>query len=161
MGSRLENNKKKVEDAREIENRGLEAGEKDAEEIREIKSILDGAETDVDEDIIEAIAATREAAKSEGASHMQSEVHSILDEGYATANEAISEGADQAAKSQQSAEMFRSVSGTSEFGRNSAESSASSAENLATQFENQVEEAQKGMEEAEKRHQSLLDEILG
>ena len=42
---------------------------------------------DVDEDIVEVMDVTREAAKSEGIDHMNSEVHGKLEEGYDVANE--------------------------------------------------------------------------
>ena len=63
MGNKLENVKRNVETAESIEQNGLEQGEKDGSEVREIKSILEGMDKDVDEDILEAIGETREAEK--------------------------------------------------------------------------------------------------
>lgn len=161
MGSIIEKVGKNVETAAQIEQRGIEESEKDAAEIREIKSIIEGMDRGVDEDILEAMDATREAAKSEGADHMRSEVHGTLEEGYNVANEAINEGTDQAGRSRKAASDFSSISGVSEFGRSAAESSSSNAENLANQFDSYVETAQENMEDAEDRYNDLLDDILG
>lgn len=161
MGSRVEKVGQNVERAAEVERQGIEQGEKDASEIREIKSILDGMDKDVDEDIVEAMDATREAAKGEGIDHMNSEVHGTLEEGYEVANEAINEGSEQAAKSRQAAADFSSISGVSEFGSGTAESSSAGAESIAEQFDGHVETAQQGIEDSEDRFKELEDDILG
>lgn len=161
MGSRVEKVGKIVEQASELEQRGIEQGEKDTAEVSEIKSIIEGMEKDVDEDIVEAMDATREAAKSEGADHMRAETHGMLEEGYDVADEAITEGTEQSGKSRQTAADFSSMTGVSEFARNTAEASASNAENIAVQFDEHVEDAQRGMEESEDRYNELLDDILG
>lgn len=161
MGSKLENVKKNVEKASEMEARGLEQGEKDSSEVKEIKSIIDGMDKEVDDEIVAGMEATKEAAKGEGAQHMESVVHGMLDEGYQVGGEAISEGTDQAGRSRQASADFKSVSGTSEFGRSTAESNAQQAENMATQFENLSDTAQQGIESTEDRYKNLLDEIRG
>lgn len=130
-------------------------------EVREIKSIIEGMDTDVDEDIVEAMDATREAAKSEGIEHMDSEVHGQLEEGYDVANEAINEGTEQGEKSRQAAADFSSLSDVSEFGSSTAESSAANAENIAEQFDEHVENAEQGIEDSEDRFSELEDDILG
>lgn len=161
MGSRVEKVGQNVEKASEMEQRGLEQGEKDASEVKEIKSIIEGMDKDVDEDIVEAMDATREAAKSEGIDHMDSEVHGQLEEGYDVANEAINEGTEQAGKSRQAAADFSSISGVSEFGSSTAESSSSNAENIAEQFDEHVETAEQGIEDTEDRFSELEEDILG
>lgn len=160
MGSRLERVSQNVEQAGSIEQRGLEQAEQDASEVSEVKSILEGINQDVDDDILSAIEATREAAKSEGSDHMSSEVHSTLEEGYDLAGEAMNEGTEQAANSRDAAAEFSAAAGASEFGSSTAENSASQAEGLAAEFDNQVETARQGMEEAEDRYGELLSEIL-
>lgn len=161
MGSRVEKVGKTVEKASQLETRGIEQGEKDASEVSEIKSIIEGMDTDVDEDIVEAMEATREAAKNEGADHMRTETHGMLEEGYDVADEAITEGTDQSGRSRQAAADFSSMSGVSEFGKGTSETSASTAEAIASQFDEHVSNAEHGMEEAEDRYQNLLDDILG
>ena len=160
MGSKVERVAQNVEKAKEIEAQGIEQAEKDASEISEVKGILEGMDKNVDEDILSAIEATREAAKSEGANHMQSDVHNTLEQGYNSANDAIQEGTEQSAKSREAASEFQSVSGASEFGRSTAESSASTAENVADQLDGHVETAQQDMNNAENNFQKLLDEII-
>lgn len=161
MGSRVEKVGKNVEQASEMEQRGIEQGEQDAAEVGEIKSIIEGMDTDVDEDIISAMEATREAAKSEGADHMNTETHSTLEQGYDVANEAIDEGTDQSQRSRQSAADFSSLTGVSEFGSSTAEESAANAESIAEQFDEHVENAQQGIEDSEERFNELLEDILG
>ena len=161
MGSRVEKVGKTVEQASQLEQRGIEQGERDASEVSEIKSVIEGMDTDVDEDIISAMEATREAAKSEGADHMNTETHSMLEEGYDVATDAINEGTDQSRKSHQAASEFSSITGISEFGSGTAEASSANAENIAGQFEEHVENAQKGIEDSEDRFNELLEDILG
>ena len=161
MGTRVEKVGQNVEKAAEMEQRGLEQAEQDDSEVREIKSIIEGMDTDVDEDIVEAMDATREAAKSEGIEHMDSEVHGQLEEGYDVANEAINEGTEQGEKSRQAAADFSSLSDVSEFGSSTAESSAANAENIAEQFDEHVENAEQGIEDSEDRFSELEDDILG
>lgn len=161
MGSRVEKVGKTVEQASELEQCGIEQGENDASEVSEIKSIIEGMDTDVDEDIVEAMEATREAAKNEGADHMRTETHEMLEEGYDVADDAITEGTDQSRKSTQAAEDFSGITGVSEFGRNTSENSSRSSENIAGQFDEHVEHAEGEMEESEDRYEDLLDDILG
>ena len=161
MGNRLEKVNQNVETGNQIQERGLEQGRKDGSEISEIKGILNSMDMDVDEDILNAIRETREASKSEAAAHMDSEVHSTLEEGYQHSNEAVQEGTEQAEKSRQAAQEFSRVSGVSEFGRGTAEQASSNAENLGTQFEQAAETAQRNMEQSEQEFCRIRDEILG
>ena len=161
MGSRVENAGKMVEQASQLEQRGLEQGEQDASEVSEIKAIIEGMDPDVDEDIVEAMEATREAAKSEGAQHMEKEAHGLLEEGYEAASEAIGESIEQGEKSRQAAEEFSSVASVSEFGSSTAESSSANAESIAEQFEEYAQDAENEMAESEERYSTLLDEIMG
>ncbi|MCI8736644.1 MAG: hypothetical protein HFI11_06630 [Lachnospiraceae bacterium] len=161
MGSRLEKVRQNVENASRIEQKGVEQGERDASEVREIKSIIEGMDRDVDDDIVEAMEATREAAKSEGADHMRTETHRTLESGYQVAQDAIQEGNDQAGRSRRAAADFSSVRGVSEFGSGTAESSAAKAENIADQFEGHAEQAKQEMEDTEDRYRNLLEDIMG
>ena len=161
MGSRVEKVEQNVEKATEMEYRGLEQAEKDASEVREIISIIEGMNNDVDEDIVEAMEATREAAKSEGIEHMDSEVHGQLEEGYDVANEAINEGTEQGEKSRQAAADFSSLREVSEFGSSTAESSAANAENIAEQFDEYVENAEQGIEDSEDLFAEIKNNLLG
>ena len=161
MGSRVEKVGQNVEKAAELEQRGIEQGEQDAAEVGEIKSIIEGMDTDVDEDIVSAMELTREAAKNEGADHMNTETHGMLEQGYDVANEAISEGLEQSEKSQEAAAEFSSILDVSEFGSSAAEESAATAESLAEQFETHAENGQRGIEESEDRFNELLEDILG
>lgn len=160
MGSRLENVRKNVEQAERLEWRGLERAEQDAAEIREIKSVIGGMERDVDEDILQSIEATREAAKNEASDHMRGEVHNTLEEGYRAADEAINEGTQQKQKGRRAASDFSSISSRSEYGRSTAESASQKAENLSRQFEQQERQARNDMEAAEKEFNRRMAEIM-
>ena len=161
MGSRLEKVRNKAEKAYEVEQHGLEQGEQDTDEIREIKSIIEGMDKDVDEDIVKAMDATREAAKSEGIEHMETKVHKELETGYGIANEAIREGTDQMEKSRRAAADFASIKDVSEFGGSTAERSSSNAEKVVEQYESHIENAGQGIEDSEDRFKELEENILG
>lgn len=159
MGSIFEKVKKNVEQAEQLEWRGLERAEQDAAEIREIKSIIGGMERDVDEDILQSIEAIKEAAKNEASDHMRGEVHNTLEEGYRVADEAIKEGAQQREKSRRAASNFSSISSRSEYGRSTAESASQKAEDFSRQFEQQEKEARNNMETTEKEFNRMLSLI--
>ena len=161
MGNILENVRKNVEKADELEQKGIEQGEKDAAEVKEIKSTIEGMDKSVDSDIIASMEDTKEAAKSEGAGHMESVVHSTLEEGYSAGNEAISEGTDQAGRSEQAAQTFETIAGSSEFGRSTAEASSQKAEEMASAFQESAETAKEGIDKSEDRYKNLMDEIRG
>lgn len=160
MGAKLENNKRNIERANEIQNEGIKKGQDDVRQVSEVKSILEGMPDLLDEDILGAIENTRDSAKSEGASHMQSEVHSFIETGYAQANEAIGEAVELAQNSRQASDLFRSISGVSEFGRGAADSSAGASDSIANEFESGAEMAKNVMEETEREFQSELNDIL-
>lgn len=161
MGSRLESNREQVEKASEIENKGLENAEKDAQEISEFAQVIEGMDKDVDEDILEAMEETENAARSEGAEHMESEVHGEIEDGYEIANDAISEANEQTAKSNEIASEFSSLSDITEFGSSTAEVSAENAENIGEQFNENAETAQEQMDDTEDRYQNFLEDIVG
>ena len=159
MGKKLEQNKQKVEQAKQTEMSGLEKAEKDAGEIREVKSILENAPREVDDDIQAALESTRASAVNEGSNHMQSEVHGELEKGYTEAQNASQEGQAESQKSRQAAEALRSAGSASEFGRSAANEGAGLAEQNAQGFEQNAEQAMKDMEEAEGNFNRLLQEI--
>lgn len=159
MGTRLEQNRRKIEQANEIQERGLEQSREDSRQVQEVKGILESMPNELDDDIISAIEYARNAAKGEGSQHMRDVVHSQIEQGYNTANEAIIEANDQAQRSEQAAATFRQASGASEFGRSAAETSASGADGIATEFHEDAMNAQKQMEKTEQDFQTNLDEI--
>lgn len=161
MGSKLESNKSKVEGAQETQEKGLERASEDAEEVSEMKKILDSAPTEVDPDILEAYERTRDAVKSEASEDMESSAHSVLERGYEAANEAIQEATEQAGNSMEASNIFSELTGVGEFGRTAAESSAQSAEEIAGEFEANAEQASQTMEQSEDKYQQFLADILG
>lgn len=161
MGSILERVGQNVEKASEIQQQGLEKGEKDAQEIRELKSIIEGMDKGVDEDIVEAMDVVRESGKSEAMDDMNSDVHGTLEQGYDVGTEAVNEGTDQSDRSRQAAADFQSIAGVTEFGRSSAESSAAKAEDMAGQFSEYAEAAQQEMDSSEEHFRELADDIMG
>lgn len=159
MGTRLEQNKRKIEHANETQERGLEQGREDARQVQEVKGILESMPNELDDDILSAIEYARNAAKGEGSQHMRDVVHSQIEQGYNIANEAIIEADDQAQRSEQAASTFRQASGASEFGRSAAETSASGADSIAAEFHEGAMNAQRQMEKTEQDFQTNLDEI--
>lgn len=159
MGTKLEQNRRRIEQANEVQERGLEQGREDARQVQEVKGILESMPNELDDDIMSAIEYARNAAKGEGSQHMRDVVHSQIEQGYNIANEAIIEANDQAQRSEQATTAFRDASNASEFGRSASESSAAGADSIASEFQEGAVNAQKQMEKTEQDFQTNLDEI--
>ncbi|MDO5132067.1 MAG: hypothetical protein Q4D81_03670 [Eubacteriales bacterium] len=158
MGSKLEAVKEQVEQAKENHYEALEMGQRDVEDISNIKSILEGIPSDVDDDILEAASDVHDTSISEATSDMESSVKQSLDAGSDIADEASGEAQEQQELSEDSARSFEQISGSSEFG-GSAEGAADRAHESAESFGETSDEAMESIEEAEEEFFDQLSEI--
>lgn len=159
MGSRLESVNERVGEAKEVHTEAGELGERDAEDIANVKSILDGMPADVDDDIVDSIQEVHDSSISEASADMESTVRQTLDSGSDIASDASDEALEQQGLSEQAASQFEQISGSSEFG-SSAEGAADQAHQSADSFGEASEEAMETIEEAEARYSEQLAEIL-
>ena len=81
MGSKLESVRERVREANETHREAMEMGQRDMEDISNVKSILDSMPSDVDDDIVEAIHDVHDSSISEATSDMESSVRGTLDSG--------------------------------------------------------------------------------
>ena len=133
-------------------------GQRDVEDITNVKGILDSMPSDVDDDIVEAINDVHDSSISEATSDMESSVKQSLDSASDTATEASEEAQEQQGLSEQAASQFEQISGSSEFG-GSADGAADLAHQSADSFGETSDEAMESIEEAEAEFSDQLAEI--
>lgn len=158
MGSRLESIRDKVEQAKEGHFEAKELGERNVEDITNVKGILDGLPRDVDEDLVSAISDIHDSAINEATSDMEDEVRSALDFAGDIASDADEEAQDQKEKSEEARGAFDEIFTGSEFG-SSAREGIDTAGDLIEGFEESSEEARESIEDAEEEFRKQLAEI--
>jgi len=158
MGSKLESVRERVQEAREGHREAGELGRKDAEDIANVKSILDGMPSDVDDDIVDAIHDVHDSSIGEATADMEGNVRQTLDSASDIASDASEEAQEQQGLSEQAASQFEQIAGSSEFGA-SAEGAADQAHQSADSFGEASEEALDSIEDAQAEFNDLLAEI--
>lgn len=159
MGNKLESVRNNLEQARETHSRSLDMAQEDASEMKEIRSMLSEIPRDIDSDLLDEIDSVSEASTDEGVSHMETDVHNVLDEGTEVAQEVSETSEEQEGLSREAAESFDNVSDT-RFGRSGAEG-AEMANEMADSFSDTTQDAQESISEAEKNYEQLLQEVQG
>lgn len=159
MGSKLESVKERVNEAKEGHQEAIELGQRDAEDIANVKSILEGIPTDVDDDIVEAVSDVHDTSISEASSDMEGNVKQSLDSASDIASDASEEAQEQQGLSEQAASSFEQVSGSSEFG-SSADGAADLAHQSAEEFSEASDEAMESVDLAEQEYAQQMAEIL-
>ena len=159
MGSRLESVNERVGEAKEVHTEAGELGERDAEDIANVKSILDGMPADVDDDIVDSIQEVHDSSISEASADMESTVRQTLDSGSDIASDASDEALEQQGLSEQAASQFEQISGSSEFG-SSAEGAADQAHQSADSFGEASEESHLPLCVVNRVHHNLLADII-
>ena len=158
MGSKLETVKEKVVEAQEGHSEAIELGNKDVEDISNVKNILDSMPSDVDDDILDAISNVHDSAINEATVDMERNIKKYLDSASAIASDASNEAQEQQGLSEQAASRFEQISGASEFG-SSADGAADQSHQSADSFSEASDEAEKSIDEAEAEFRDQLLEI--
>lgn len=159
MGNKLESVRNNLEQAKDRHADSLEMAREDAEEMKEIRSIISEIPRDIDSDLLEQIETVSDASTQEGTDHMESEVHGVLDEGTDIASDVQEEGDEQSELSEQAAGSFESVSDT-RFGGSGAEG-AERAHETADNFREASADAKESVEQAQRQYEELLSEVQG
>lgn len=159
MGNKLENVRRNLESAKEMHAESLEKAREDADEMRDIRSMISEIPDDIDSDLIAQVEHVSEAATNEGKNHMETEVRGILEKGSEAADAAMDEGDTQAELSEQAAGTLEHISDT-RFGAQAADA-ASRAHDTAEQFGEASREAGESVRDAENAYEALLREVEG
>lgn len=159
MGSKLESVNEKVKEVKEGHQEAIELGRRDAEDIANVKSILEGIPTDVDDDIVDAVSEVHDTSISEATSDMESNVKQSMDNASNVAFDASEEAQEQQGLSEQAATNFEQVSGSSEFG-SSADRAADLSHQSAESFAEASDEAMESVDLAEQEYAQQMSEIL-
>ena len=142
-----------------VEKEAIELGRRDAEDIANVKSILEGIPTDVDDDIVDAVSEVHDTSISEATSDMESNVKQSMDNASNVAFDASEEAQEQQGLSEQAATNFEQVSGSSEFG-SSADRAADLSHQSAESFAEASDEAMESVDLAEQEYAQQMSEIL-
>lgn len=159
MGNKLEKVKTDLEQAKDTHSRSLEMAQEDAAEMKEIRSMISEIPRDIDSDLLDQIEHVSEQSTNEGVQHMESDVHSVLEEGTRIAEGVSDESLEQQQLSDEAADSFSNISDT-RFGGSGAEG-ADRAREASEAFGETAEEAADSAEQAESSYEDLLLEVEG
>ena len=158
MGSKLESVRERVEEAKSRHREAGEMGREDVEDINNVKGILEGIPSGADDDILEAVVDVHDSAIGEASDHMEGSIKGVMDAATDIASDADAEAKEQRELSEEAADSFRDVSGSSEFG-GSADGAADISEEDADSFGESSDEAIESIEDAEAEFEAQLAEI--
>lgn len=148
------------EGIREGDQRGreaIEAGEQLEGDGSEIKSLLDGIDTSMDEDDVEAVRSAESGYSSDFKSAFKEDVDTKADEMKNIETKAINESEGELDKVNDAADKFREMSGISDVGRSNAEGAADRMRDSASEYEEYIDEANSIIEDT----QSDVDSLRG
>lgn len=156
-----------AEGIREGDQRGreaIEAGEQLEGDGSEIKSLLDGIDTSMDEDDVEAVRSAESGYDSDFKSAFKAEVDTKADEMKNIETKAINESEGELAKVSDAAGKFHDMSAITDVGRSNAEGAADRMRNSASEYEEYMDEAYKIIEDAQRDVDALrasIESIFG
>ena len=159
MGNKLETVKGNLEQAKDTHSRSLEMAQEDAQEMKDIRSMISEIPRDIDSDLLDEIDAVSEASTNEGVQHMESDVHSVLEEGTRIAEGVANESREQQQLSDEAADSFSNISDT-RFGKRGAEG-ADRAREMSESFGETAEQADDSVAQSENRYENFLREVQG
>ncbi len=159
MGSKKSGILEKIKEGDQVGREAIEAGEQLEGDGSEIKSILDGIDTSMDEDDVSAVQSAEsgydsdfKAAFREGVETKEAEMEGIEGEATDSATEELG-------KVNDAAEKFREMSGVTDVGRSNAEGAADRMRSSAAEYEDFVSEATSIVEDTKSDVASLKSSI--
>ena len=137
----------------------VESGEKLEKDGSEIKSILKGIDTSMDEDDLAAVESTETAYSSEFKSAFKENTEMKKNEMEGIENEGIDIAEGELEKVNDASDKFREMSGVTDLGRNSAENAEDKMRRSATEYEGFVTKANSIIENTKSEVDSLKNSI--
>lgn len=164
MGSKKSNLLEKIKEGDQIGKEAIEVGEQLEGDGSEIKSLLDGIDTSMDEDDVSAVQSAEYGYSSDFQSTFREEVDTKTEEMKGLETDATSESESELDKVTDAADKFQEMSGITDVGGRNAEGAADSMSNSAREYEEYINEANSIIDDTQNDVDSLrstIDDIFG
>lgn len=159
MGSKKSGILEKIKEGDQIGKEAVESGEQLEGDGSEIKAILDGIDTSMDEDDCAAVEGAESGYSSDFKSAFKEDVEIKEAEMEGIEIEASDSASEELEKVSDAADKFREMSGITDVGRNNAESAGDKMRNSATEYEDFMAEATSVLEDTKSDVASLKSSI--
>lgn len=159
MGSKKSGILEKIKEGDQVGREAIEAGEQLEGDGSEIKSLLDGIDTSMDEDDLAAVQSAESGYDSDFKSAFKEDVETKEAEMEGIEGEASDSASEELEKVNDAADKFREMSGVTDVGRSNAEGAADKMRNSATEYEDFVSEATSIVEDTKSDVASLKSSI--
>lgn len=164
MGSRKSGILEKIKEGDQIGREAVEAGGQLEGDGSEIKSLLDGIDTSMDEDDTAAVRQAESGYSEDFKAAFREDVETRADEMEKTELEAVSETGAELEKVNEAADTLQEIAGITDVGRSNAEGAADAMRGSAEEYETYISEANEIVDETEGQIDSLkssIDSIFG
>ena len=159
MGSKKSGILEKIKEGDQIGREAIESGEQLEGDGSEIKSLLDGIDTSMDEDDLSAVKSAESGYSSDFKSAFKESVETKEAEMEGIEGEASDSASGELEKVNDAADKFKEMSGVTDVGRNNAEGTADKMRSSATEYEDFVSEATSIVEDTKGDVASLKSSI--
>ena len=161
MGRKKSNLLEKIKEGDQLGKEAIEAGEQLEGDGSEIKALLDGIDTSMDEDDLSAVRSAESGYSSDFQSSFRETVDAKAEEMKQMETDAIGESQSELGKVTDATEAFREMSGITDVGRKNAEGAADSMRESASEYEEYIDEANSIIDDTQSDVDSLRNSIDG
>lgn len=164
MGSKKSGILEKIKEGDQIGREAIEAGEQLEGDGSEIKAILDGIDSSMDEDDLAAVQNAESGYSSDFKAAFKEDVETKEADMEGIEGEASDSASEELEKVNDAADAFKEMSGVTDVGRSNADSAADSMRGSAAEYEEFVSEATSIIEDTKGDVESLrnsIDSIFG
>lgn len=141
MGSKKSGILEKIKEGDQIGKEAIEAGEKLEGDGSEIKSLLDGIDTSMDEDDLSAVQSAESGYSADFKTAFQEEVETKEGEMEGIEGEASDSASEELEKVNDATDKFAEMASVTDVGRGNAEGAADRMRSSAAEYEEYVSEA--------------------
>lgn len=159
MGSKKTNLLEKIKEGDQVGKEAVEAGEQLEGDGSEIKSILDGIDTSMDEDDVSAVRNAESGYSSDFKAAFSDTVETKASEMKEIETEAMNESRTELGKVTDAVSAFQEMAGITDVGRRNAEGASDSLRNSAAEYEEYIDEANNIIDDTQSSVDSLKSSI--
>lgn len=159
MGSKKSGIIEKIKEGDQVGREAIEAGEQLEGDGSEIKSLLDGIDTSMDEDDLVAVQSAESGYIPDFKSAFKEDVETKESEMEGIEGEASDSASEELEKVNDAADKFREMFSVTDVGRSNAEGAADKMRSSATEYEDFVSEATSIVEDTKSDVASLKNSI--
>ena len=159
MGSKKSNKLERIKEGQELSKEAVEAGEQLEGDGSEIKSILDGIDTSMDEDDVNAVRNAESGYSSDFKAAFSDTVETKASEAKGIETEAINDSRIELGKVTDAVSAFQEMAGVTDVGRRNAEGASDSLRNSAAEYEEFIDTANNIIDDTQSSVDSLKSSI--